>query len=205
MQSSPLTMNLTKALIAESIGCGTLTLAVLVGLNGSTPMPVPLMAGLTLLLFVYTIGSVSGSHINPAVTIGLWSIKKIQLTDAAQYIVAQIVGALVAVLLVSLLGLTVSIPMVGHSITILYTEVLGTAVLVFGISGVVYKKVDAAAAGIVIGGSLLLGISIASSASNGVLNPAVAIGIQSISWMYLLGPIVGGILGAHVGKYLFSK
>jgi aquaporin Z len=198
-------MNLTKALIAESIGCGTLTLAVLIGLNGSAPIIVPLMAGLTLLLFVYTIGSVSGAHINPAVTIGLLSIKKIKVQDALQYIVAQVVGALVAVLLVSLLGLSIGMPIVGHSATILYAEILGTAVLVFGISSVVYKKVHEAAAGIVIGGSLLLGISVASSASNGVLNPAVAIGIQSISWMYILGPVIGGILGAQVGKYLFSK
>lgn len=198
-------MNLTKALIAEAIGCCTLTLAVLLGIAGVSPIATPLMAGLTLLLFVYTIGSISGSHINPAVTIGLWSIKKISTKDSVQYILAQLVGAIVAILVVTLLGVSQTIPVVAANMNVFSAEVLGTFILVFGISSVVYKKVNDAAAGIVIGGSLLLGISLAASASNGVLNPAVAIGIQSVNWVYLLAPFVGGVLGAQTGKYLFSK
>ncbi len=90
--------NISKgALIAEFIGTFGLALAVLVSLNGYLPLvPTAVVAGATLVLFVLTIGAISGSHINPAVTIGLLSVKKIELSEAFGYIVAQIAGALTA-------------------------------------------------------------------------------------------------------------
>lgn len=198
-------MNLTKALIAEAIACCALTAGIILGISNATPIATPLVAALTILLFVYTIGNISGAHINPAVTVGLWSIGKITTNQGVQYILAQLVGAIVAVLLVALLGVNQVAPVVTATMHVFAAEIIGTFLLVFGISSVVYKKAPEAASGIVIGGSLLLGISMAASASNGVLNPAVAIGIQSINWIYLLAPLVGGVLGAQTGKYVFSK
>ncbi len=180
----------------------TLTLVVALSIITKFPVPTPVLAGLVLLLFVYSMGHISGTHINPAVTIGLWSIKKIKGEEAILYIISQIIGAAVALFLVSCLvgspQLTVS-----DSLLVGFAEALGTFFFAFGIASVVYGKSPSAVSGIVIGGSLLLGITIAATiGSNGVLNPAVALGIQSFNWMYLLGPIIGSVLGMQAYKYL---
>jgi glycerol uptake facilitator-like aquaporin len=65
--------------------------------------------------------------------------------------------------------------------------------------------VPAAASGLVIGGSLFLGIHFAAHTSNGVLNPAVALGIGSFSLAYIWGPIAGAIVGALLYRLLSSK
>lgn len=195
-------MDTIKKYICEALGTMTLTLVVALSIITKFPVPTPVLAGLVLLLFVYSMGHISGTHINPAVTIGLWSIKKIKGEEAILYIISQIIGAAVALFLVSCLvgspQLTVS-----DSLLVGFAEALGTFFFAFGIASVVYGKSPSAVSGIVIGGSLLLGITIAATiGSNGVLNPAVALGIQSFNWMYLLGPIIGSVLGMQAYKYL---
>ena len=191
-----------KKYIAEAVGTFALTLAVALSLAGKFPVSTPVLAGLVLALFVYSVGHISGTHINPAVTIGLWSIKKIQTEEAIYYILAQCIGAAIASLLVSYtVGLATvtlaSTPLVG------FAELLGAFFFAFGIASVAYGKTPSLLSGFVIGGSLLLGIAIAATlGSNGVLNPAVALGIKSFNTMYLLGPIIGAILGLQAYKYL---
>lgn len=194
-----------RAYVAECIGTALLTFAVLVTAHYDLALATPVAAGLTLCLFVYTIGPISGSHINPAVTLGLWSIAKIKSDEAVKYILAQLVGAIVALQLVSFLGLNVANVVATDSFSVGIAEALGASILVFGICSVVYGKVSDTASGLVIGGSLLLGIIAAASFSNGVLNPAVAIGIGSVSLTYLLAPVVGGVLAAQLYKWLAVK
>lgn len=62
-----------KKLLAEGFGTFILTLTAMFSILGSFDVPTPVLVGLTLMLFVYTIGSLSGAHLNPAVTVGLWS------------------------------------------------------------------------------------------------------------------------------------
>lgn len=191
-----------KKYIAEIIG--TFTLAFVVGLSlvGNFPVATPVLAALTLGLFVYSIGHISGTHINPAVTIGAWSIQKISGQDALLYIIAQFIGAGLAMLV---LTMTVGMPKLGVSANMLvaFAELLGTFFFTFGIASVVYGKTPSALSGIVVGGSLLLGITIAAlMGSNGVLNPAVAFGIGSFNWVYLLAPIAGSVLGMQAYRQL---
>jgi len=193
-----------RAYVAELIGTATLTLSVLVTLSSGLALATPVAAGLTLALFVYTIGPISGSHINPAVTVGLWSIAKIKTDEAIKYILSQVVGAFLALQLVSLLGLNIANVSAVDSLAVGVAEALGAFFLVFGICSVVYGKVSDVASGIVIGGSLLLGITAAASFSNGVLNPAVAIGIGSVSLTYLLAPLVGGVAAAKLYTWLIK-
>lgn len=191
-----------KKYIAEALGTMTLALVVGLSLSGSFPVSTPVLAGLVLALFVYSVGHVSGTHINPAVTIGLWSIGKIQINDAIMYIIAQFVGALVAMIIVSKTVGAAVLTVSGGS-PILIAELLGTFFFAFGIASVVYGKTPNDASGLVVGGSLLLGITVAALlGSNGVLNPAVAFGIGSFNLMYLLGPIIGSVLGMQAYKKL---
>jgi glycerol uptake facilitator-like aquaporin len=193
-----------KKYIAEALGTFALTLVVALSLAGRFPVSTPVLAGFVVLLFVYSIGHISGTHINPAVTLGLWSINKIKTADALNYIGSQFIGACLALFLVSSWpGLTMTTLIVKNSWEVGLAELIGTFFFAFGIASVVYERASAIISGLVIGGSLLLGITIAALlGSNGVLNPAVAFGIGSFGVMYALAPIIGSVLGMRLYKYL---
>lgn len=194
-----------KALAAETLGTATLTCAVLTSINSPFAAFTPVVAGLTLGLFVYTVGAISGAHLNPAVTFSLWSIKKIETADAIRYVLAQVIGAVLSMYYHLTFLPTTTMVTANNTLSIAMAEAVGTFVLVFGICSVVHKKVETAASGLVIGGSLTLGVLLASAASNGVLNPAVAIGIASVSPAYLFAPFVGGAFAAWLYRWLVGK
>ncbi len=193
-----------KKYIAEGVGTFGLAFVVLmaVATGQGIPVAVPVVAGLTLGLCVYTIGSISGCHINPAVTLGVLSLKKISVGQAIGYIVSQFIGAGIA------MGIGVSIfhaHIVGVSgisaSNIFLAETIGAFFFTFGIASVVLGHVKANLSGAVIGGSLLLGVLMASLAgSAGILNPAVGFALNSLTLTYLLAPIVGSVLGMQVYK-----
>lgn len=193
-----------KKYLTELLGTFCLALAVGLSLGGAFPIPTPVIAALTLGLFVYTVGHVSGAHLNPAITLGALSIRKIALEDAVGYWVAQFIGGGLALFVTSyftqpgLMNLSLD-PRVAVA------EGLGAFFFAFGVAAVIYGRVPKDINGIAVGGSLLLGISVAASVSNGVLNPAVAVGIGSFSPAYLFGPLVGALLGMWVYKWLSGE
>jgi glycerol uptake facilitator-like aquaporin len=190
-------------LFAEAFGTFTLALAVITSIHlGGVAVATPVLAGLVLALFVYTIGSKSGAHINPAVTLGLWSISKIKTGDAISYIVAQVLGALIAFGVAStLIGTSGTLGMAPESMSVFVAELIGATLFAFGIAAVVHGKVRDDMSGIVIGGSLLLGIMLAAGlGSAGILNPAVAVALGSLNLSYALGSIVGAVLGMNLYK-----
>lgn len=194
-----------KKYLAEFIGTFTLTLVVGLSISGNFPVSTPVLASLTLVLFVYSIGHISGAHINPAVTLGILSIKKISKKEALNYIVAQFLGAVLALLLVSSL-VTMPELTVSNNWNVIIAEIMGMIFFTFGIASVVYGKNSGSLSGVIVGGSLFIGIGIAVLiGSNGVLNPAVAIGIKSFSLAYLFAPIVGSVIGMQIYKNLTLK
>ena len=200
-------LSLHQKFVAEFIATFMLTFSVGLALSTGAGQVVPFIAAMVVGLFVYTIGAISGAHINPAVTIGLYSIKKMKHHDAVVYLISQFLGAIVAIVVIGAIlpGSSTGVQ-ADDSLLIVIAEFLGAAFLVFGISSVVYKRAHEAASGLVIGGSLLIGIFAAGLiGSNGVLNPAVAIGISSVSLSYLVAPIVGGVAGAWLGRYIHEK
>lgn len=204
--SPPLMKNLhVQKYLAEVLGAFALTLAVWLSIGFTMPLATPVAAALVLGLFVYTVGHVSGAHLNPAVTLGLMSVKKISVQDGLLYIISQCVGGVAAMVLGRLVTGEVVRVTATTSLNVGLAEAVGAFILAFGVCSVVYKKVQPATSGLVIGGSLLLGIYLASAMSNGVINPAVAIGIGSLNVMYILGPLLGGILGAQAFKYLSEE
>ena len=192
-----------KALAAELFGTFGLSLAVLISINSpGFPIGTPVVAGLTLGLFVYTIGPISGCHINPAVTLGLAAIRKVEWQTAVTYIVAQLLGATLAIGIGSILYTAPQALAWGDTAGVGAAEALGALIFLFGIASVVLGRVPQALSGVVIGGSLTLGVLWAAQTSNGVLNPAVAFSLGSLSLAYIWGPIVGAGVGALLASAL---
>lgn len=196
-------------LLAELLGTATLTLAVLGASKSAVGIPyfVAIAVGLALALIVSMFGNASGAHVNPAVTLGFWTLKKIDTLTAALYIAMQFAGAAVAWKLYEYLTdkTLVSIAEPEFSWPVLVAEVVGTMIFTMGIAAAVSGKFEGGRKALVIGGSLGLGILIAGVASNGLLNPAVALGVQSWSKAYVAGPIIGGVLGMNLYAYLFAS
>lgn len=192
-----------KKYYAELFGTFLLTLAVIVS-TAKLAIPTPVVAGLTLGVMVYALGTISGAHFNPAITIGAWSVKKISLGDAGYYILFQLIGAVLAWYLSRYLVVLPTVSAV-NSLRVGISELVGTFTFAFGVASVVFNRVSEQNAGFVIGASLLLGALIASTGSSGFLNPAVAFGANSINLMYAAGPIAGSLLGFWVYRFLDAR
>lgn len=162
--------------------------------------------GLTLSLLALGLVTVSGAHFNPAVTIGQWTIRKIGTLQALAYIAAQFLGAVVAWRLAEyFMGDALrNIANKGFDWKVLTAEAVGTFVFTFLIAAAIYQGFRGIKMAAAIGGGLFLGIIVASVASNGILNPAVALGAQSWSKVYVLGPIIGSIVGFNLYALLFA-
>lgn len=199
-----LTILSMRPYLAEFVGTFVLALVVLVSVAGDfNGVITPILAALTLGISVYTLGHISGTHINPAVTLGLWSIGKIEAREAGMYVAAQFLGAIAALGLgMALFGHMVGVGSDTH-ISSVVAEMIGMALFTFGIASCVYAKTPSVMSGAVVGGSLLVGIALAAGlGSHGILNPAVALAIGSFNWIYLVGPVVGSVLGFTAYKYI---
>lgn len=208
-------------------GCGSAVLAgEHIGFLG-----VSLAFGLTLLTMAYAIGPISGCHINPAVTIGLLVSKKIAARDVPGYIVAQIVGAILAagVLLLILKGMPTGYdPAVAgfaangygeHSpgkfnmTSAFIVEVVLTFFLVFTVLGATDVKAPVGFAGLPIGLVLVLIHLVGIPVTNTSVNPARSIsqalfvGGWSLSqlWLFIVAPIIGAVVAAIVFKLIRAE
>ena len=201
---------------AELLGAFLLTFAVFASVTFGYPGPTPVIAAVTLGGLVYILGSVSGAHLNPAVTVGLWSLKKINARDAGFYIVSQLIGAILAYLLMMQIAADAPSVEAGPVIRGVIGEAIGAFTLVFGVSAVVHGKVADAASGLAIGLALFTGIMVAAALSLGVLNPAVALGLgvfmPSVTpgmvanlVVYAVTPLIAGVLAAQAAGWMFKK
>jgi len=196
-----------KKLFAEAFGTFLLVLIVQLGLfNSDSALAVPFLAALVLGLLVYTIGHRSGCHVNPAITIGLWSIKQIPTREAVYYILAQLFGTLIAVLtLVIPMGAALYFEVVPTSNLVLLAEIFGGFIFGFGVAAVALGKAHPSLSGLVVGSSLLLAIYAALLVgSSGLINPAIALSIGQVNISYVVGSIIGAVLGMNVYQRLVA-
>lgn len=208
------------------IGCGSAVIAgQYIGFLG-----IAFAFGLTVLAMVYAIGNISGCHINPAVTVGMLVAGKIKGKDAAFYILFQCIGAIIAagILLAVATGkadYSLAVNGLGqngyglHSpggyslISSFIAEVVLTALFLFVILGSTSERAPKGFAGLSIGLSLVLihlwGIPVTGTSVNPArsLGPAVFVGGAALSelWLFIVAPIIGGILAALLWKYVFEK
>ncbi len=211
-----------KKYVAEFIGTFLLTTVIagavmMDALSRSSTANVPFVVFLVLMVLVYTIGPISGAHVNPAVTIGVFTLGKIPGRDAILYIVAQLLGAIVAAIVllailghVASLGATVPVPGWG-GVRGAALEALLTFGLVFAVSMTFHPKFPPLASGLAVGGALGLGAFWGGALTGGSMNPARTLGPALISgqftsvWIYIVGPIVGAIVAALVVRYLLLE
>lgn len=192
-----------RAVAAELVGTFALAFSALISIHHADfPIPAPALAGLTLGVLVHLLGPVSGCLLNPAVTIAIWSIGKLDARDVGAFIVAQFAGAGLALALGRLLFTNPTPLPVDAFAGTGVAELLGAALLAFAIAAVFMDRIPTRLTGAVIGGTLVVGIAWAAHGSNGVLNPAVALGIGSFSLPYVWGPVVGALAGAHLSRYV---
>jgi glycerol uptake facilitator-like aquaporin len=201
--------DLGRKFFAEMIGTFFLASMVLITLIPSAPFPVQtaIAAGLTLGLCVYFVGPISGCHINPAITFAMLLVKQVSLMTAGVYWVAQFLGGLLALLLISNYvdpGQVQWLRASGFNMSYALGEIVGAMFFGFGVVSTVYSGADKCASGIIVGGSLLIGIAMAHSSSMGVLNPAVAVATKAWGLDYLLMPFVGTAIGGLVCKALYT-
>lgn len=194
------------AVVAELFGVIILVTAVYsMVARTSFPLFAALAAGLTVGLLVHTVGSVSGAQVNPAITLGLWSIKKEKTSRALVFVAVQMLGGYAAwMLLQYFLGRNLESLAGKFEWKVLIAEAFGALVFGFGVASAVYQKYEGGKLAFTVGTSLTIGILVASMGSNGVVNPAVALGLQSFNWAYVVGPVVGSMFGMNLYAVLFT-
>ena len=218
-------MNLVKKAVAEFIGTLVLVL-VACGVAAASGCIFPeagyiataLAFGLVIVAMAYSIGNVSGCHINPAVSIAMLVSGKMSIKDFIAYIVAQFAGALAgAGILAYFMGSTEALGQnglyEGDIVKSLIIEVVLTFIFVLAILGVTSKAENSNVAGLVIGLSLvlvhLIGIPFTGTSVNPArsFGPALLVGGDALAdvWVFIVAPLVGGVLAALVYKFLDSK
>ncbi len=197
----------SSKLMAEFLGTAILTTAIYsMSIRTTFPFFYAAAAGLTLGLLILVLGSVSGAHFNPAVTIGNWTLKKIDTAQALVYIAAQLLGGLAAWKLMEYLidSPIKEIAIKNVDYRVMVAEGVGALIFGLGIAAATMKAYDESQKAVIIGTSLFVGCIIAAFASNGILNPAVALGVRSVSVSYMVAPIIGVVLGMNLYKEIFS-
>lgn len=216
-----MTTNLKKYL-AEFIGtlvlvlfaCGT---AAVTGCNGASADAAYLLTalsfGLVIVAMAYSIGNVSGCHINPAVSFAMLLSGKMNGKDFAGYVVAQFLGAIAgAAILMGLLGSNAALGQNGlyqaDILKSIVVEVILTFVFVIAILGVTSKESNGHVVGIVIGLALvlvhILGIHFTGTSVNPArsFGPALFVGGDALAnvWVFIVAPMIGAALAAGVYK-----
>lgn len=194
-------------IVAEFLGTGILTAVVLSIAGSSLPYTyfIALAAGLAVAVGTLVLGPASGAHFNPLVTIGLWTARRIKTLPAIVYVGAQLLGGLTAYLLYTYLVNNDLKQSPEYDPRILVAEATGAFVFAMGWAATVYNRLEGGKAAFAVGASLVVGILVASVASSGIINPAVALGTQNWAWgTYVLGPILGGIIGFNLYALLFA-
>ena len=216
---------LIGTMVLVLFGCGSAAIAGTVLGN----LGIAMAFGLSIVAMAYVIGDISGCHINPAVSIGMWIDGRVELKDLIMYIIFQCIGAIIGTAILAMLinsapslggymatGLgqngfgaasSVGINLYGA----LITEIILTFVFVFTVLGVTRSEKTGVIAGIVIGLTLafvhIMGIPLTGTSVNPArsLAPALFMGgvaLQQV-WVFIVAPIIGAVIAglAHKGLY----
>ena len=204
-------------------GCGSAVLAAAFPELGIGFAGVALAFGLTVLTMAYAIGHISGCHLNPAVSFGLWAGGRFAAKDLVPYVIAQVVGAIAAAAVLYVIasgqmgwqpggfatnGYGDLSPGQYSMMALLVCEVVLTAVFLFVIMGATDSRAPAGFVPIAIGLCLTLIHLVSIPVSNTSVNPARSTGVALFAqtgalgqlWLFWVAPIMGSIIGAVIYK-----
>ena len=218
---------LLGTMVLVLFGCGSAAIAGTILGN----LGIAMAFGLSIVAMAYVIGDISGCHVNPAVSIGMWIDGRLDSKDLLAYIVFQCIGAIIGIALLAAIincapslggyaatGLgqngfdsasSVGINVIGAIIV----EIIMTFVFVFTFLGVTKRAENTAVSGIVIGLSLalvyLIGIPLTGASVNPArsLAPALFLGGQALEqvWVFILAPVVGAVFAGITYKSLSAE
>ena len=207
------------------VGCGAVAIG---GYGGALPvgtLPIAFAFGLAVTAMAYTIGPISGCHINPAVTLAMWAAGRITVNDAIGYIISQLVGGIIGALILVIIlqgkiaGYDIGANGLGqngwgatylggfNTGAAIITEIVATFLFTAVILGVTQAKAGTGmVAGLIIGLALFLlhlpfiqvtGLSVNPARS---LGPAVFVGGEAIRqvWLFIIMPAIGGLIAGAV-------
>lgn len=200
------------------IGCGSAAIAGAdIGFAG-----IAFAFGLAVLAMVYTIGPISGCHINPAITVAMFSVGRISAKDTLMYVIYQVLGAILAAGALYLIlqsneslgqnGYGALSPR-GHSLQAAFiAEVLLTAIFLVVVLGATSANANTKFAGLAIGLALvfihLVGIPITGTSVNPArsIGPALFVGGDALNqvWLFVVAPLLGGLFGGVLWKYVLG-
>ena len=210
-------------------GCGSAVLAAAFPNVGIGLLGVSLAFGLTVLTMAFAIGHISGCHLNPAVSVGLWAGGRFPAKDLIPYIIAQVLGAIVAGGILYLIAsgkagfdLAAGFASNGYGshspggyslLAALITEVVMTMMFLLVIMGATDKRAPQGFAPVAIGLCLTLIHLISIPVTNTSVNPARSTGVAVFAgdwalaqlWLFWVAPIIGGILGALIYRLIGSE
>ena len=204
-------------------GCGSAVLAAAFPQLGIGFAGVALAFGLTVLTMAFAIGHISGCHLNPAVTVGLWAGGRFPAVQVVPYIVMQVIGAIIAAAVLYGIasgqagwqpggfasnGFGDLSPGKYSMMAVLLCEVVMTAMFLFVIMGATDSRAPAGFAPIAIGLCLTLIHLVSIPVSNTSVNPARSTGVALFAqtgalsqlWLFWLAPLIGGVIGGVVYK-----
>ncbi|MBQ9617662.1 MAG: aquaporin [Oscillibacter sp.] len=225
-----------KKYIAEAIGtmtlvvlgCGTAMLVGCDAANGGGYILTALAFGLSIVAMAYSIGNISGCHINPAVSLGVYLSGGLSMSDFVGYVISQCVGALVGSgILAAIFGMGGVVDQTGglgtnglagvngNAAAGLLVEIVLTCIFLLCILGVTSKKAKHGSFGGLVIGLTLTGVHILGIGLTGTsVNPARSLGPAIVAamtgnaapmaslWVFIVGPLVGAALAAYLYKYL---
>jgi len=196
--------------LAEAIATFLFVLSIIGAVNAASPVT-PLAIGLALAVLIFATGHISGAHLNPAVSVGVFLRGGLSVVDLIAYIIAQLVGGVLAALVSFAVW-----PAAEQAVEIevgpaFLVEAIFTLALVYVVLNVATAKGTEGNSfyGLAIGGTVFVGAVAVGSISGGGFNPAVALGL-SISgqfdwanlWLYIVAPIVGAVVAALLFRVL---
>ena len=216
--------------VLTAFGCGTAVAANSIFLSMNAAIPVAFTTlliafafGLSVVAMAYSIGNISGCHINPAVSVGMLAAGRMSVKDCVGYVVAQCVGALAAALFLWMIfGSRDSLGQNGYGEastlglgagSILILEIVMTFVFVLVVLAVTDRTEFTSAAGLVIGLTLTLihifGIPFDGTSVNPArsFGPAIVVGGDALAQLpvFIIAPLIGGVLAALVYRLLFTE
>ncbi len=208
-------------MVLTLLGCGT-AVSLNCGSDTASVVGTAMAFGLAVVAMAYTIGGISGCHINPAITLGCLLTKRISGKDAGMYMIFQTIGAVIGAAILFALTSTDAVPAAGtqtganscgdHGIVVgVIAEVVLTCIFVLVVLGTTDAKKGAGNfAGLAIGLSLILihfvGIHYTGTSVNPArsIGPAIFEGGQALSdlWVFIVGPFAGAAIAAGIWKII---